>query len=212
MRKARFLAALCATVPMCGFATSAYAGGGEETEGADLWEGLNPAATALAPTPDPEQKPFTFDGTRTVVDNATDEDGKEFFTITTPSENVFYLIIDRQRTEENVYFLNAVTEKDLLALAEADPEPEAPEPVTEPEPDPEPVAEPVTEPEKDTGFPVGNLLMIAAVLLVGGGAAYYFKVYRPKHEAADLDEDDYDYDEADPYGDMETEDETEDEA
>ena len=37
-------------------------------------------------------------------------------------------------------------------------------------------------------------------------------VYRPKHEAADLDEDDYDYDEADPYGDMETEDETEDEA
>lgn len=157
-------------------------------------------------------KPFTPDGTGTVVDNATDEDGKEFFTITTPSENVFYLIIDRQRIEENVYFLNAVTEKDLLALAEADPEPEAPEPVTEPEPDPEPVAEPVTEPEKDTGFPVGNLLMIAAVLLVGGGAAYYFKVYRPKHEAADLDEDDYDYDEADPYGDMETEDETEDEA
>ena len=142
-------------------------------------------------------KPFTPDGTGTVVDNATDEDGKEFFTITTPSENVFYLIIDRQRTEENVYFLNAVTEKDLLALAEADPEP-----VVEPEP----------EPEKDAGFPVGNLLMIAAVLLVGGGAAYYFKVYRPKHEAADLDEDDYDYDEADPYGDMETEDETEDEA
>ena len=147
-----------------------------------------------------------------MVDNATDEDGKEFFTITTPSENVFYLIIDRQRTEENVYFLNAVTEKDLLALAEADPEPEAPEPVTQPEPDPEPVAEPDPEPENDTGFPVGKLLMIAAVLLVGGGAAYYFKVYRPKHEAADLDEDDYDYDEADPYGDMETEDETEDEA
>lgn len=33
----------------------------------------------------------------------------------------------------------------------------------------------------------------------------------PKHEAAGLDEDDYDYDEADPYGDMETEEETEDE-
>lgn len=53
--------------------------------------------------------------------------------------------------------------------------------------------------------------MAAAVALVGGGAAYYFKVYRPKHEAAGLDEDDYDYDEADPYGDMETEEETEDE-
>ena len=53
--------------------------------------------------------------------------------------------------------------------------------------------------------------MVAAVALVGGGAAYYFKVYRPKHEADGLDEDDYDYDEADPYGDMETEEETEDE-
>lgn len=40
---------------------------------------------------------------------------------------------------------------------------------------------------------------------------YDSKVYRPKHEAAGLDEDDYDYDEADPYGDMETEEETEDE-
>ena len=96
-----------------------------------------------------------------MVDNATDEDGKEFFTITTPSENVFYLVIDRQRTENNVYFLNAVTEKDLLALAEADPEPEVTEQVVQPEPAPEPVPEPEPEPEKDTAFPVGNLLMVA---------------------------------------------------
>lgn len=160
-------------------------------------------------------KPFTPDGTGTVVDNATDEDGKEFFTITTPSENVFYLVIDRQRTEQNVYFLNAVTEKDLLALAEADPEPEVTETPVQPEPEqPEDGAaeEPEAEPETKPGFPVGNLLMIAAVLLVGGGAGYYFKVYRPKHEAPDLDEDEYDYeDEADPYGDMEEIEETEDE-
>lgn len=179
---------------------TAYAQSDEPAE-----ETTPPAATETV------AKPFTPDGTGTVVDNATDEDGKEFFTITTPSENVFYLVIDRQRTEENVYFLNAVTEKDLLALAESDPEPEVKEPVTQPEPDPEPVAEPEPEPEKDAGFPVGNLLMVAAVLLVGGGAAYYFKVYRPKHEAPDLDEDDYDYDENDPYGDMAVEEETEDE-
>ena len=171
-----------------------------------------PAEETTPPaTTETTAKPFTPDGTGTVVDNATDKDGKEFFTITTPNENVFYLIIDRQRTEENVYFLNAVTEKDLLALAEPDPEPNVTEPVTQPEPEPEPVTEPEPEPEKDTGFPIGNLLMIAAVLLVGGGAAYYFKVYRPKHEAPELDEDDYDYDENDPYGDMEVEEETEDE-
>ena len=36
-------------------------------------------------------KPFTPDGTGTVVDNATDEDGKEFFTITT--EYIWYISV-----------------------------------------------------------------------------------------------------------------------
>ena len=44
-----------------------------------------------------------------MVDNATDEDGKEFYTITTADESVFYLVIDKQKTSENVYFLNTVT-------------------------------------------------------------------------------------------------------
>mgnify|MGYP000906025640 CR=1 FL=1 len=65
-------------------------------------------------------KPLTPDGTGTVIDNVTNEDGKEFFTITTPSKHVFYLIIDRQKESENVYFLDAVTEKDLLALAQSE--------------------------------------------------------------------------------------------
>lgn len=66
----------------------------------------------------PVEKPFTPNGQASVVDNATDGDGKEFFTFTTPEENIFYLVVDRQRESENVYFLNAVTENDLLALAE----------------------------------------------------------------------------------------------
>lgn len=169
-----------------------------------------------APTETAEEttaRPFTPEGTGTVVDNATDGDGKEFFTITTPSENVFYLIIDRQRDGQNVYFLNAVTEKDLLALAEKDPEPEVTEPVMEPEPETEPPTEPEPEPEpeKTSGFSMGNILMVAAVLLAGGGAGYYFKVCRPKHEAPDMDDEEYDYeDEADPYGDIEEIEETED--
>lgn len=65
-------------------------------------------------------KPLTPDGTGTVIDNVTNEDGKEFFTVTTPSKHVFYLIIDRQKNAENVYFLDAVTDKDLLALAKSD--------------------------------------------------------------------------------------------
>lgn len=34
------------------------------------------------------------------------------------------------------------------------------------------------------------LLLIGAVVLAGGGIGYYFKIYKPKHEAPDL-EDDY---------------------
>lgn len=42
------------------------------------------------------------------------ETGKEFYTIQTASEKVFYLIIDRDGEEEVVYFLTEVTENDLL--------------------------------------------------------------------------------------------------
>ena len=67
-----------------------------------------------------EEKPLTPDGQATVVDDVTDGDGKEFYTIVTPAENTLYLVIDKQRDSDNVYFLNAVTESDLLALAEKD--------------------------------------------------------------------------------------------
>ena len=42
------------------------------------------------------------------------ETGKEFYTIQTQSEKVFYLIIDRDGDEEMVYFLTEIDENDLL--------------------------------------------------------------------------------------------------
>ena len=148
------------------------------------------------------QNPFTPDGTGTVVDNATDEDGKEFYTITTADESVFYLVIDKQKTSENVYFLNAVTVDDLLPLAKQgeepaeevtpEPEPEPTEPVEDvPEPEPEP------EPEKPDSSLL-SLLLVGAVVLIGGGAGYYFKIYKPKHEAPDLEDDYCEYEDKGP--------------
>ena len=83
-----------------------------------------------------------------MVDNATDEDGKEFYTITTADESIFYLVIDKQKTSENVYFLNAVTVDDLLPLAEQGEEP-AEEVTPEPEPEPTEPVEEVTEPDPE---------------------------------------------------------------
>ena len=66
----------------------------------------------------PAQHQLTPDGTGTVIDNVTDSYGIEFFTIGTEDGNVFFLVIDRQRSSDNVYLLNAVTEEDLISLAQ----------------------------------------------------------------------------------------------
>lgn len=200
MKKSRMLASTLCAVLMVGVLTvPAYAGGGDESEGSEYvpWVGLEPVDPLPVEQP-PEPQPFTPDGTGTVVDNATDEDGKEFFTITTADEAVFYLVIDRQRSTENVYFLNAVTVSDLMALAEQNQEPEAPPPVTEPDPEPEP--DPAPEPQKSGG--AGMLLAALAVLALGGGVGWYFKIYRPKQQrAVEPEEDHADYDEPDDYDD-----------
>lgn len=194
LKKYRVLAAaLCAAFLMCGITTTAYAGGGEEWEdgtGGPEWEGLDPVEPTEPPaTPEPEPNPFTPDGQGTMVDNATDKDGKEFFTIMAADESVFYLVIDRQRETENVYFLNAVTVADLMALAEPSPE-VVPEPLPEPDPEPIPAPEPEPEPEKSGG--AGMLLAVLGVLALGGGAGWYFKIYRPKQQQAAGPGGDYD--------------------
>lgn len=60
---------------------------------------------------------LTPEGTGTILDSVADGD-KQFYTITSEAGNVFYLIIDGDRDSNNVYFLNGVTEEDLLAMAE----------------------------------------------------------------------------------------------
>jgi flagellar basal body-associated protein FliL len=140
--------------------------------------------------------PFTPDGAGSVVDNASGSDGKEFFTVETAGGSIFYLIVDRQRNAENVYFLNAVTEDDLLPLAKpgdgnpyepAAPTPSAP-PIINPEQSPEPApAPPVQEPNNNKG----TILLIVGAMVLVGGIGYYFKIVRPKKEAAYDDDNAY---------------------
>lgn len=71
-----------------------------------------------------EQKKQAFaeaDATEAVEKSSKDsqessqsEKGKEFYTIQTANDKVFYLIIDRDGEEELVYFLTEITENDLL--------------------------------------------------------------------------------------------------
>lgn len=192
------------TPPITGSTVKPTGGGTSKPTG-----GSSGGSSAVKPTetPEPEKEkepnPFTPEGSGEVVDNATDGDGKEFFTITTADESVFYLVIDRQRETENVYFLNAVTIADLEALAVSNgeelPGTVAPTPEPTPEPEPEPTPEPEPAPEPEPKPNAAPLLLGLAVLLIGGGAGWYFKIYRPKH--APEPEPEEDYDESDPYAD-----------
>ena len=194
---------------------------GTTPNGGEAAPSQNPSASASSdPDSQPDTTPrnptaLTPDGQGTVMDDVTNEDGKEFFTIKTPNENIFYLIIDKQRDSENVYFLNSVTESDLMALAEKDESNSG----TSAIPDPAPVcickdkceagavntACPVcilsmadcvgtapaptepTEQPKESGNNGSMVIVLLAVLAVGG-AGWYFKIYKPKHDMADAED------------------------
>jgi len=213
-----FAAVLTAVFLLTAFGTITVYAGGDPNEPEFIKGGTVDDIHTETPPPiiptetQPERNPLTPDGTGTVIDNITNENGIEFFTITSAAGNVFFLVIDRQRENENVYFLNAVTERDLLALAEesgedwissSTPPPIIPETVPTPPVETEP--QPTPEPEADSGGGMGMFVLILILALGGGAAGYYFKVYKPKQDAAadDFDyEDDGDYsDEASPYDD-----------
>ena len=161
------------------------------------------------------------------------ETGKEFYTIQTASEKVFYLIIDRDGEEEVVYFLTEVTENDLLnvtadnsdtlpqnsaALESAIPVTEGALPNNNGEQETEEEAaeeaaedgeenteEPEPEPEKTGENPAATYIILGLVAVVAIGGGYYFKVAKKKKEEF-LDEDDEEEDEEEYDDDEENED------
>jgi hypothetical protein len=188
-----------------------------QTAGTENTEGTSPVPDGGTSTPAPGgstesaipngAKPFTPDGAGTVMDNAQSGDGKEFFTVQTPDGNVFYLIVDRQRTTDNVYLLNAVTENDLASLAtpgdgkseSAIPSAPTTPPATTvtPEPTPNTTTPPATE---KSGGNTGTIIFVVIAVLVVGGAGYYFKIVRPKQQGA-VNDDSEDFDDEPEDGD-----------
>lgn len=143
------------------------------------------------PMTEKEENPLTPDGNATLVDQARDKDGKEFYTFTSPAGNQFFLIIDKQRSDNNVYFLDYVTEKDLISLSKEDkenplitealePKNKQPEPeIKEEKPEEKPVEEETSEKKQSNA---GMVLILLLVTVGVGIAAYYFKILKPKQE------------------------------
>lgn len=163
------------------FSQIAYAGGPDYEEPTE--------EITKNPMTEKEENPLTPDGNATLVDQASDKDGKEFYTFTSPAGNQFFLIIDKQRSDNNVYFLDYVTEKDLISLAKKDkenpliteiPETKQPEPeIKEEKPEEKPVEEETSEKKQSN---IGMFLILLLVTVGVGIVAYYFKILKPKQE------------------------------
>ena len=143
------------------------------------------------------------------VTKTATEGTKEFYTISTKSGKIFYLIIDNSKSQDNVYFLTEVSEKDLMnfTLSDSVTLPEVDTVYAEPEKKAEEEKPETTESaEKDTveddiqmpedKSPFGTYLLIALVAVGAAAGGYYFKVYKPKHEYDDEDEMEEDEDES----------------
>lgn len=177
---------------------------------------------------------FTPDGNLTLIDDflqieapATEDSArieKQFITVQSKNGNTFYIVIDRNGDNENVYFLNLVDEADLMALME-DENGETAAPAcsctdkcvvgaintsceicrtnmsecagkeTVTEPEP---TEPAKEP--DAKKKSANFLPVLVLLIAGvaGGAVYWFRFRKPKTKTSgNSDLEDYDFGEDD---------------
>ena len=152
-----------------------------------------------APTPVPTGQPFTQPGNGQVEDHVEDGTGsKEFYTVQTGNGNTFYLVIDKDRLDDNAYLLSQVDEADLMEFVEDGAPEETPQVVLEETP------EPVTEEEEPQKRHYGLWTFLLILLLGGAAAMWYFRVYLPREEepaittSEGLEVMDADYSPADP--------------
>ncbi len=144
-----------------------------------------PSAEEAAPSVTPT------DGSGTVLENSVKAPGeREFFTIETAKGNNFYLVVDKEKPEKNVYLLAEVTEESLMGLTPA-PESESTGaasafPLFQKSEQEQPEQEQQPAPVEKSGG--GTLLVVIIVAVIAGGAGYYFKIVRPRQNAAQFDD------------------------
>lgn len=133
---------------------------------------------------------------------------KQFMSIVTKDGHIFYMIVDHDKTSENVYLLTEVTNKDLMSFNDENDLSEIThEQSTENEESEKPTlgeeyidntgeddfktqeTKPTDEAQKSSPAFVIILVVFAAL-----GVGYYFKIYKPKKDLEDADDlDEYNF-------------------
>lgn len=137
-----------------------------------------------------EKNPFTKEGNGTLIDEASEKDGKIFYTIDTEDGNTFYLIIDKQRGGENVYMTSLIDTEKLKSFAKEEktvntlPSLSESDLFTKKEEAPEEEKKEEEKPEKKGGIQPGAVLFP----LAAGGAAAGIWYYRKKRSDPYIEE------------------------
>ncbi len=201
--------AILAAVAVLIFGTSAYANSsGAPSEDYSGYSALNNITVSGAATPTATPQPsrtISTEGTGHVVDNITDSDNLQFISVTAKDGSVFFVVIDKQNTNDNVYFLNKVDISDLEALAKDNTLTSSSAAAVTPAPSasatPEPGEQEKADAEqKQTKAPVSStmLILILAAIAAAVIGGYYVKVVIPKkklEQADDLEDFDFEDDE-----------------
>ncbi len=206
--KNKIIAALAAVIVLiCG--TSAYANSdnapNEDYSGYSALDRITATPKSAAATkPTSTTKPsrtISSDGTGHVVDNVTNSEDLQFISVTAKDGSVFYVVIDKKNSNDNVYFLNKVDIADLEALAkDSNANMQS---VIKATPTPSPTATPEPDGQKGTAAekkhekaPVSStmLILILAALAAAVIGGYYFKVIIPKKKLEQADDlEDFDF-------------------
>lgn len=194
-----------------------------DSQGSTTTSGENTEVTSPLPQDSTPSEPTSSTGTvtdRTVtgieeqlanqnetvdtISSTTTAAGKEFYTISTKSGKVFYLVIDNDQSQDNVYFLTEVDEKDLMnfTLSDTTTLPDVDTVYATVDGSDEQTETPTPEPETETNEPetekeiqmpedkagLGTYLIIGLITAGAGAGAWYMKIYKPKHEFDDEEE------------------------
>ena len=124
-----------------------------------------------------DSTPLTPDGNSNLQDDSKSKN-KEFITIQSKNGRYYYLVIDRDRADNNAYLLSQIDEGDLKEFLE---EEEITEPVTTIVEQPAEKSE-EEEPKEDPKHTGNNSLTFLLLAAAAGGGFYYFKVLKPKQE------------------------------